>query len=90
MAFVVANLTDQQKVKLDQAGIPYVEIPAAIVPRFRALVPQGMSAEDALVRLVKIAILNGEIQTFDNAEGQAKQQRVAEKRQALVTELGLG
>ncbi len=87
--FVVANLTDAQFTKLETAGIPNVEIPATLVPRFVALVPQGMTPEEALVRLVKIAILNGEHQLFSNTEDAAYRARAAAKRTELAAELGL-
>lgn len=89
MHFVVAQLTDPQFNKLDQAAIPYMEIPQPLVDRFKALVPQGMAPEEALVRVMKIAILNGEIQMYDNTEGAAKDQRVRDRRAQLLTELGL-
>lgn len=89
MAFVVANLTDNQLEQLDQRGIPYLRIEDRLVPRFRALLPPGMTPEQALDKLVRQAIFNGEQQVYENAEGQSLDARKRAHRADLAGDLGL-
>jgi len=66
-----------------------IDVPDPLVPRFRAIVPPPMTPEEAVVRLIKLAILDFESKAFANTEGQSLDTRVRANRAALVAELGL-
>ena len=66
-----------------------IDIPDDLVPRFRAVAPESMTAEAALVRLVKIAIMEAEARAFANQVSQAAGTQAKAKRDALIEELGL-
>lgn len=66
-----------------------IDVADDLVPRFRAIAPAEMTAEQAIVKLIKIAILEAEAKGFANTEGQTLDARVRAKRAALIAELGL-
>lgn len=89
MPFIVAQITDAQLAKVDQANIPYVRLNDTLIPRFRSIVPEGMTAEAALEMLIKEAVRLYEHRTFQAAESRAADQRSQDKWVALTNELGL-
>lgn len=66
-----------------------LDVPDDLVPRFRAILPEEMTAEDAILKLIKLAILDTEERTFSVIEGKSLDQRTRAKRAALSAELGL-
>lgn len=89
MAFIIAEITEQQKDVIVQRGIPHREIPQALVDAFRGILPAQMTAVDALERLIKEAILDVEGRKRDSLENQLARDRVSEFIQARRAELGL-
>lgn len=67
-----------------------VDVPDALVPRFRAILPPELTPEQAILKLIKLAILDTEAKAFANAQGQALETSVRAKRAALTAELELG
>ena len=65
-----------------------IDVPDPLVPRFRAILV-NLTPEEAVVRLIKLAILDFESKAFANTEGQSLDTRVRANRAALVAELGL-
>lgn len=66
-----------------------VEIPGELVPRFKAILPPDHTPEQAIVKLVKLAILDTEAKAFATAAGQTLDQTVRARRAELVKELEL-
>lgn len=87
--FVVASLTDQQFTNLQNSGIPHQEIPQELVARFVAILPAGLAPVEALLRLVRMAIRDGEHNTYKQTEGRDLDARVRQNFSTLTQELGL-
>lgn len=66
-----------------------VDVPDELVPRFKALLPPELNAEQAILRLIKLAILNAEAQAFTTQVSQAADQQARARRVELQQELGL-
>lgn len=66
-----------------------VDVPDALVPRFRAILPPELTPEEAILKLIKLAILDTEAKAFAQNAGQQLDQSVRAKRQALQAELNL-
>lgn len=66
-----------------------VDIPDPLVPRFRAILPQGLTPEEAIIRLVRMAIRDYEQRGFANTKGQELDALVRQHLADLNAELGL-
>jgi hypothetical protein len=66
-----------------------VNVPDELVPRFRAILPPELTPEEAILKLIKLAILDTEAKAFAQSAGQQLDQSVRAKRQALQAELNL-
>lgn len=66
-----------------------VDIPDPLVPRFRAILPPGLTPEEAVVKLIRLAIRDFEQRGFANTKGQELEAVVRQHLADLNAELGL-
>lgn len=70
-----------------------ITVPNVLVPRLRRLVPEGMTPEEAVLRILMLELLRFELNEYRQAQGTSHQTQlegeVRAKLQELKDELGV-
>jgi len=85
---VVARLTDAQFTQLQQTGIAFREIPAALIDRIQAMDPTK-TVDEIMERAIKATLGNYEAGVYERLQQETARMAGITRRRELNEELGL-